>query len=618
MLKPSYLEQVPDRLIELYAEVEADIIADMCARLSKMDFIPSAEWQYKKLTEMGYVHDYILERLSAVSGITKKELEQLMTNSGVQALKADSVIYNKAGLNAPVLNASPALQQVLRAGYENTKGLFENLTRTTANTATKQFENMLDKAWLQINSGAFDYNTAIKSAIKDLTSKGLAVIRYPTGHTDYLETAVRRAVVTGVNQTALKLQDALADELGSDLVETTAHSGARPSHAEWQGKVFSRSGTHPKYPDFKKVTGYGTGEGLGGWNCRHSFFPYFEGMGRVYTQSELDEMNTKKYEYNGEKLTEYEATQKQRAIERNIRRWKREKIGMEAAGQPTDEAAAKLRSWREKQKDLIEQTGLKRQYERENIYFGKNKTFMDGDSKDGLTKVGKNNIIKKTESSEAAKEILKICEYNKVEYREVQRLQKELSTDEIIEKLAGGDMTEGSCSSLAFAYIGNRNGFDVLDFRGGNSTSVFARNSNIQKMMELPNVKGSVTMVKKEISGTMEVLKNIELNKEYYLATGKHAAIVRRLESGVEYLELQSKNQNGWMPFDRYGSIASTLNKRFGCRKTIDKFYGKVWEKPVVLMDVDSFKDNPDFEQILGYINTAVGSQKKGAMGSVK
>ena len=228
MLKPSYLEQVPDRLIELYAEVEADIIADMCARLSKMDFIPSAEWQYKKLIEMGYVHDYILERLSAVSGITKKELEQLMTNSGVQALKADSVIYNKAGLSPPVINASPALQQVLQAGYENTKGLFENLTRTTANTATKQFENMLDKAWLQITSGAFDYNTAIKSAIKDLTSKGLAVIRYPTGHTDYLETAVRRAVVTGVNQTALKLQDALADELGSDLVETTAHSGARP------------------------------------------------------------------------------------------------------------------------------------------------------------------------------------------------------------------------------------------------------------------------------------------------------------------------------------------------------------------------------------------------------
>ena len=163
------------------------------------------------------------------------------------------------------------------------------------------------------------------------------------------------------------MQDALADELGSDLVETSAHSGARPSHAEWQGKVFSRSGTHPKYPDFKKVTGYGTGEGLGGWNCRHSFFPYFEGMKQVYTQAELNEINTKKYEYNGEKLTEYEATQKQRQIERNIRKWKREYIGMEAAGQPTGEAASKLARWQNVQKDFIKQTGLKRQYDREKV-----------------------------------------------------------------------------------------------------------------------------------------------------------------------------------------------------------------------------------------------------------
>ena len=365
MLKPSYLENIPQRLIELYAEVEADIIADMCARLSKMDFIPSTEWQYKKLIEMGYVHDYIIERLSAVSGVTKKEIEQLMAKSGIQALKADSVIYSKAGLNPPAINASPALQQVLQTGINNANGLFENLTRTTANTATRQFENVLDKAWLQITSGAFDYNTAIKSAVKELTVKGVQSVTYPTGHADYLDVSVRRAVVTGVNQTALKLQDALADELGSDLVETSAHSGARPSHAEWQGRIFSRSGTHSKYPDFKKTTGYGTGAGLGGWNCRHSFFPYFEGMKQVYTKSELSEMESKKYEYNGQRLTEYEATQKQRAIERNIRRWKRERIGMESAGQPTDEATSKLAKWRSVQRNFIKQTGLKRQYARE-------------------------------------------------------------------------------------------------------------------------------------------------------------------------------------------------------------------------------------------------------------
>lgn len=147
-----------------------------------------------------------------------------------------------------------------------------------------------------------------------------------------------------------------------------AHSGARPEHALWQGKVFSRSGTHPKYPDFRSSTGYGTGPGLGGWNCRHSWFPFFEGISDpAYTAAELDEMSAKKYTYNGEKLTEYEAAQKQRAIERNIRRWKREYKAMEAAGLDTSEAAAKLKRWQDKQKDFISQTGLKRQTEREQV-----------------------------------------------------------------------------------------------------------------------------------------------------------------------------------------------------------------------------------------------------------
>lgn len=246
------------------------------------------------------------------------------------------------------------------------------------------------------------------------------------------------------------------------------------------------------------------------------------------------------------------------------------------------------------------------------------KSFVNGGDKSDLQPVNSDDTIKEKEPSEAFQQIQKACEADKVEYRPVQKLSQPLSSDKIIERLAGGDMTNGSCSSLAFAYIGNRNGLDVLDFRGGGSQYVFSMNSNIKKILELPGVNGSITMVKKEISGTMEVLNNLVLNKEYYLATGKHAAIVRRVDSGVEYLELQSKFQNGWMPFDRYGSMAATLNKRFGCRKTVDKQFGKVWEKSVVLMDVESFNENTEFEQILGYINTAVESQKKGVTGDVK
>ena len=222
----------------------------------------------------------------------------------------------------------------------------------------------------------------------------------------------------------------------------------------------------------------------------------------------------------------------------------------------------------------------------------------------------------KLELSEAAQIIKDDCEANNVKYREVQKLKEKLSSAEIIKKIAGGDMTKGSCSSLALAYIGNRNGLDVVDFRGGESQYIFSL--YYKKILELPGVEGSITMVKQQISGTIGVLDNLILNKEYYIATGKHAAIVRRLESGLEYLELQSKKQNGWMPFDKYGSIAATLNKRFGCRKTVDKAFGRIFEKPVVVMDVESFSGNKEFEQLLGYINTALDSQMKGALGDVK
>ena len=366
MLKPRYIEQLPDRMIELYSQLEMDILADMARRISTYDFwIPAAEHQRKVLIEMGNYHSFVMEALSSRTKKTRAELERLMMEAGEKALSFDAEIYQEHGLDPPPLAASKELQAVLRAGLKKTRGLFTNLTRTTANTASKQFENALDRAYMQVTSGAFDSNTAVRMAIKDLSRQGVGAIRYHSGRVDTIETAVRRAVVTGVNQTALQLQDTLADEMDCDLVETTAHAGARPEHAVWQGKIFSRSGKHPKYPDFKKETGYGTGAGLGGWNCRHGFFPYFEGSPRAYTDTMLKDFEAKKYTYNGRKLTEYEATQTQRHIERQIRRWKREYSAMAAAGLDTGEAAAKISLWQKEQRGFIAQTGLKRQYDRE-------------------------------------------------------------------------------------------------------------------------------------------------------------------------------------------------------------------------------------------------------------
>lgn len=367
MLSPDYLDNLPRVMIELYSQVERDILADMARRIAAYDYwIPSAEHQRQKLREMGLAQQEILDRLSKLTGKSKTELERLMNEACNDALESDREYYRQYGIDAPD-EMSKALRRILKTGYLQTSQLFKNLTKTTASAGQAQFVDALDRAWLQINSGAFDYNTAIRNAIKDVARQGLQAIRYPSGHADTLEVAVRRAVVTGVNQTAGKMQLQLADELGCDLVETTAHAGARPEHAVWQGKVFSLSGKDKRYPDFASSTGYGTGAGLLGWNCRHNFNPYVDGAPRAYTDEMLEQYSAKTIRYNGKMYTEYEATQMQRYHERQIRRWKRENVSMQAAGLDTTESAVKLRSWQERQKDFLKQTGLKRQSAREQI-----------------------------------------------------------------------------------------------------------------------------------------------------------------------------------------------------------------------------------------------------------
>jgi hypothetical protein len=194
---------------------------------------------------------------------------------------------------------------------------------------------------------------------------GLTVIQF-AGHADRLDVAMRRAVLTGVSQTSGELQVARATEMGVDLVQTSAHIGARPTHQVWQGRIFSRSGTSSKYPDFVQSTGYGTGEGLCGWNCRHSFYPFFPGISQnAYHAATLHSMENQRVTYKGTSLTAYEASQIQRALERRIREWKRQRDALEAAGLDNAAEATKVKAWQVRMRDLIEQTGLDRQGVRE-------------------------------------------------------------------------------------------------------------------------------------------------------------------------------------------------------------------------------------------------------------
>lgn len=371
-LNPQYLDALPSSLVDMYSLVEIDILQDMARRISTYDyFIPAAMHQNQKLQELGLTQQHIIEALAGMTGQTQQEIVDLLTEASEVAVEDDVEYYTRADVYKPDEINTEALHKQLNSGLLQTQQAFKNITRTTANTATKQFENALDRVWTQINVGGMDYNTAIHNAIKDLSKEGVGAIAYKSGRVDSLEVAVRRAVVTGANQTAAKTQEALADELGVDLVEVTAHGGARPAHAKWQGKVYSRNGRKVidgvVYEDFETATRYGHGDGLGGWNCRHNFHPYIHGAPRTWSDKQIKDLDKKNISYNGETYTEYEASQIQRGIERDIRSLKRQIAAIEAGGGDASAERSQLRKANKAYTDFTEQTGLKKQTARTKI-----------------------------------------------------------------------------------------------------------------------------------------------------------------------------------------------------------------------------------------------------------
>ena len=368
MLTPEYLERCPDRMVELWAQAERDILANMARKINSYDYFSSAsDWQAKKLKEMGLMNEEILSKLSKLTGRTVAELKRLLNEAGMMALQADDAAYRAAGHTPGAIKDNPALVAVMEASLTRTANSMVNLTRTTARQGAQQFVEMLDRVYMQVVTGGMSPDAATRQAIRLLAREGLRAVQY-AHRTDHVDVAVRRAVRTGVNQTTGILQETRADEFGADLVETSAHSGARPTHAEWQGKVFSRSGSSKKYPPFKESTGYGTVGGLCGVNCRHSFYPFFEDSQPLYTPKELEELNAKKYRWKGDDLTEYEATQKQRYHERQIRAWKRERAMLKAVGESTELADGKIAFWEARQDDFLKATGLKRHYDAEKTF----------------------------------------------------------------------------------------------------------------------------------------------------------------------------------------------------------------------------------------------------------
>lgn len=363
MLPPSYLDQMPDAFVQLAQQVEDEILQDVARRIGKMGTLTeTADWQLWRYQQTEAVRENVVKLLAKYSGKSEATIRRLLKEAATEAMEREDAIYYHYNLEPTPFEESAALNNLLNAGARQTCGTWRNLTATTANTVSGAFEHTLDVAWGKVATGAFDYKTAVKQAVDSLADE-MPEITYPSGHTDSLEVAARRAVLTGVNQTAGKLQEARMDEMNVEFVETSAHGGARPSHAEWQGRRFHRGGAvdylGKHYPDFEQATGYGTGAGLCGWNCRHTFFSVFPELGDppTWTEESLQELNARNIEYNGKLYTQYEVNQMQRARERNVRKWKKRYLAESAAGSDTTDSAVRLKAARQSLSEFAKATG---------------------------------------------------------------------------------------------------------------------------------------------------------------------------------------------------------------------------------------------------------------------
>ena len=373
-LTPEQIEILTEKYIEgLYSDLEREVIGDIARRLRKAErFTETAEIQAKALNEQGFsparirsevmamvssdpeYQKFLAENTKEYKMMVKEEIaktvkeaqkagNKLVAEAGDMAWNDDLQMWAEHGVD---LSKPSALSQLMGAFKKQTNDSLKNLTKTSGFKGTElgttgvlhAFQREMDLAVLKTASGAFSYQQATNDCIKSLARSGLRSIDYATGRSYNLDTGARMIVRTAVSQMAGKVTEANMEATGQELVYVDAHDGARPEHAEWQGKVYTYSGTPTKeYPDFYDATGYGEVDGLKGVNCTHNFFPYWEGASVVpeFKESEPKEIDGKEY-------TMYEATQEQRKMERQIRELKREKQAQIDSGKPDSSVVDKL------------------------------------------------------------------------------------------------------------------------------------------------------------------------------------------------------------------------------------------------------------------------------------
>lgn len=325
MKEPNYLDDYcSDQIEELYSKFQDSVMQSVVKRIVKYGTVtPSTMDQIDILQESGYVYDDIIESISKLSSLSESIVIDMFKDAAVKNITFDNEIYHKAGKAGNPVNGSPAVKQILNAAIKKTNGNLNNLTLTTADKAQQKFIEACSIAEMDISTGAFDVNTAIRNAIEYAIQDGANVQYYDDDGnltvTRNIVSAVRSCVLTGLSQTTgeISLQNAL--DMGTDIMELSAHLGARPTHSLWQGKLVCISNRKTKYLTLADI-GYGEVDGFKGISCRHYWWPFVEGVSeRTYTDEQLKKMAARTVTYNGKEMLISEANSRQRAMERKIR-----------------------------------------------------------------------------------------------------------------------------------------------------------------------------------------------------------------------------------------------------------------------------------------------------------
>lgn len=400
MLSPSYLSHISEGAESIAGDLHAylirQIIDRMIIRIGRGDdylLTSSDAWRIRTLQEAGYLLEDITAELAKYTKRQEAEIREVMTEAGVKAIEADNAIYEAAGLTPTPLMQSPALMRLMERNYTATLGEWKNYTRTTAEAAQRLYINECDKAYNLVASGAVSYTQAVREAVEAVVSDGV-YIDYPTGHRDTIETAVARAVRTGIAQATGDISIRRMEEMDWDIILVSAHIGARTgdggqnpgNHLWWQGQFYSRTGKDKRFPPFS-VTGYGTGEGLCGWNCRHSFGSG-DGVHNPFADIQTED------NYRVEQIEK-----RQRLLERRIRDTKRKVLGMQEAVDKCPDERAKF----ELQQELDRKSALLQK---------QNKAYQDYCRENNLRPLSERIQIAKWDRQAAAKAIGAAKRYN--------------------------------------------------------------------------------------------------------------------------------------------------------------------------------------------------------------